>query len=110
MITTHDDLPHPVPPIAYLRYKENWFFIIIDVANQVFGMAHFNHEPRPWTARNFYRVKWLPEKHIEQAFLDLLPSTPKPMTPKDVSGLQEWFGTDGRFPAVHIASREVRGL
>ena len=45
MITTHDDLPHPVPPIAYLRYKENWFFIIIDVSNSVFGVAHFNYEP-----------------------------------------------------------------
>lgn len=45
MITTHDDLPHPVPPYAYLRYKENWFFIIIDAENDVFGMAHFNCEP-----------------------------------------------------------------
>jgi len=45
MITTHDDLPHPVPPFAYLRYKENWFFIILDVANSVYGMAHFNFEP-----------------------------------------------------------------
>jgi hypothetical protein len=45
MITTHDDLPHPVPPIAWLRYKENWFFLIIDVSNEVYGMAHFNCEP-----------------------------------------------------------------
>ena len=45
MLTNHDDLPHPIPPIAYLRYKENWFFIIIDVANSVYGMSHFNYEP-----------------------------------------------------------------
>jgi hypothetical protein len=45
MMTTHDDVPHPVPPTAYLRYKENWFFILIDVGNSVFGMAHFNYEP-----------------------------------------------------------------
>jgi hypothetical protein len=45
MMTTHDDVPHPVPPTAYLRYKENWFFILIDVRNSVFGMAHFNYEP-----------------------------------------------------------------
>ena len=45
MITTHDDLPHPVPPIAYLRYKENWFFIVLDIRNHVYGMAHFNFEP-----------------------------------------------------------------
>jgi hypothetical protein len=51
MITTHDDVPHPVPPIAYLRYKENWFFIIIDVENSVYGMAHFNCEPGHERAR-----------------------------------------------------------
>jgi hypothetical protein len=45
VLTTHDDVPHPVPPIAYLRYKENWFFIIIDVSRNVYGMAHFNYEP-----------------------------------------------------------------
>ncbi len=45
MKTIHDDLPHPVPPYAYMRYKENWFFILIDVPNKVFGMAHFNYEP-----------------------------------------------------------------
>ncbi len=51
MITTHDDVPHPVPPFAYLRYKENWFFIIIDVRNSVYGMAHFNFEPGQDRAR-----------------------------------------------------------
>ena len=45
MSTSHDDLPHPVPPMAYLRYKENWFFIFIDAASSVFGVAHFNYEP-----------------------------------------------------------------
>jgi hypothetical protein len=38
-------VPHPVPPTAYLRYKENWFWIFLDVHNQIFGMAHFNYEP-----------------------------------------------------------------
>lgn len=44
-MTTHDDVPHPIPPSAYLRYKENWFFILMDVQRRVFGMAHFNYEP-----------------------------------------------------------------
>ena len=35
--------------------------------------AHFRHEPRPWSARNFDRVKWLPEKHIEPVIAALLP-------------------------------------
>jgi hypothetical protein len=45
MQTIHDDVPHPVPPTAYLRYKENWFWIFVDVRNQIFGMSHFNYEP-----------------------------------------------------------------
>lgn len=45
MTTIHDDLPHPVPAFAHLRYKENYFFIILDAKNDVFGVIHFNHEP-----------------------------------------------------------------
>lgn len=44
-MTNHDDVPHPVPPTAFLRYKENWFWIFVDVRNQIFGMSHFNYEP-----------------------------------------------------------------
>ena len=39
------DRPHPVPPLAYLRYKENWFFLILDPEHQVFGAIHVNSEP-----------------------------------------------------------------
>lgn len=39
------DLPHPVPPLAYLRYKENYFFIVIDPDRSVFGVIHCNFEP-----------------------------------------------------------------
>jgi hypothetical protein len=45
MSTVHDDTPHPIPPTAYLRYKENWLFILMDIDQGVFGIAHFNHEP-----------------------------------------------------------------
>jgi hypothetical protein len=45
MTTTHDDLPHPVPPIAFLRWKENWFFIIMDPDRGVHGVVHLNFEP-----------------------------------------------------------------
>jgi hypothetical protein len=45
MTTIHDDRPHPIPPAAYLRYKENYFFIIMDPERGVFGVAHFNNEP-----------------------------------------------------------------
>lgn len=45
MTTTHDDYPHPVPPIAFLRWKENYFFILMAPASNVFGILHFNNEP-----------------------------------------------------------------
>jgi len=45
MTTLHDDLPHPVPPLAYIRWKENYFFIIIDHERNIFGVSHLNFEP-----------------------------------------------------------------
>src|SRR5262245_58471040 len=45
MTTIHDDLPHPVPPIAYLRWKENWFFIVMDPERGIHGVIHCNTEP-----------------------------------------------------------------
>lgn len=44
-MTVHDDLPHPVPPLAYLRWKENYFFIIKSPDTGVFGLVHLNFEP-----------------------------------------------------------------
>lgn len=45
MTTVHDDLPHPVPAFAHLRYKENYFFILLAPESDAFGVIHFNHEP-----------------------------------------------------------------
>lgn len=45
MTTLHDDLPHPVPDYAQLRYKENYFFILLAPESDAFGVVHLNHEP-----------------------------------------------------------------
>lgn len=45
MINSSDDFPHPVPPLAYVRWKENYFFLIMDPEKKLFGMLHFNSEP-----------------------------------------------------------------
>lgn len=45
MTTAHDDLPHPIPPFAHLRYKENYFFILLAPESRAFGVIHLNHEP-----------------------------------------------------------------
>jgi hypothetical protein len=51
MTTTHDDLPHPVPPFAFLRWKENWFFIVMAPESGVHGVIHLNFEPSHDRAR-----------------------------------------------------------
>jgi hypothetical protein len=45
MNTIHDDFPHPIPAYAHLRYKENWFFVIMCPEHDIFGGLHFNNEP-----------------------------------------------------------------
>lgn len=45
MTASNDDRPHPVPPSAYLRYKENWFFLVFDKDNDIFGAVHISSEP-----------------------------------------------------------------
>lgn len=73
-------------------------------------LAHITRTPRPWTAANFSGVEWLPSETISPALLRLLSARPRPLRPKDISGLQPWFGADGKFPAVHIPSGEIRGV
>jgi hypothetical protein len=51
MTTIHDDLPHPVPAFSQLRYKENYFFIVIAPDSDAFAVIHFNHEPGQDRAR-----------------------------------------------------------
>jgi len=72
--------------------------------------ARIKREPRPWTAENFGALEWLASSSIDPVIVDLLPRGPRPMTPKEISALEKWFGVSGRFPAVHIATGEVRGL
>lgn len=45
MNSIHDDRPHPVPPYAFLRWKENYFFIVMDERAGVHGVVHVNNEP-----------------------------------------------------------------
>jgi len=54
--TMHDDVPHPVPSYASLRYKENWFFILMSPREKVFGIFHFNTEAGFDRARYFCEI------------------------------------------------------
>jgi hypothetical protein len=40
-----DDYPHPVPPQAFMVWKENWVFPAIDTRNRVASLFHFSLRP-----------------------------------------------------------------
>ncbi|WP_176590504.1 hypothetical protein [Sphingobium sp. EM0848] len=40
-----DDLPHPVPDIAKLRWKENWLFVVMAPEQGCYALCHVNTEP-----------------------------------------------------------------
>lgn len=41
----HEDYPHSVPTRAWLRWKENYFWVFMDPASDVFCFAHTTIEP-----------------------------------------------------------------
>lgn len=73
-------------------------------------LARIGRGAKPWTEANFGPVEWLPASSIDPAIAELLPVGPRAMTPKGVSAMAKWFGKDGAFPVVHIATGEVRGV
>jgi hypothetical protein len=70
-------------------------------------LARIKREPRPWTAKNFGSVEWVPESSIDPVLLDLLPRGAREMTARDLDTLEKWFGAEGKFPAVKIATGEL---
>jgi hypothetical protein len=67
-------------------------------------------QPRPWTRQNFASVEWIGRAQIGQEMIDLLPRAPRPMTPKETAILHGWFGPEGRYPAVHLPTGQLRGI
>ena len=82
----------------------------ISKAKRAHCQARIRRNPKPWTAANFETVTWLPEEAVDPALAAILPIPARGLTPKEVSGLEPWFGVTGRFPAVHVPTLEVRGL
>lgn len=73
-------------------------------------LARIRRNPKPWTAASFEAVEWLPSASIDPAIADLLPRGLRALTPKEVAACNGWFGKHGRFPAVHLATGQVRGV
>lgn len=63
----------------------------------------------PLVTSSFGPVEWLPVSALDPTFVDLLPIGLRTLTPKAVSSMVRWFGKEGKFPAVHVATGEVRG-
>lgn len=45
MITPQDDFPHPVPPQAFMTWKENWVWPAVDTESRVASLFHFSLRP-----------------------------------------------------------------
>ena len=45
MVTPEDDFPHPVPPQAFMTWKENWVFPAVDTEQRVASLFHFSLRP-----------------------------------------------------------------
>lgn len=45
MVTPEDDFPHPVPPQAFMTWKENWVFPAVDPKRRVASLFHFSLRP-----------------------------------------------------------------
>jgi hypothetical protein len=67
-------------------------------------------EPRPWTRDSFDPIAWMHRAQIGDEMIAVLLRAPRPMTPKETAMLQTWFGPDGRFPAVHLPTGQLRGV
>jgi hypothetical protein len=80
-------------------------------AKEVYAcLSRVRRQSRPWTKHNFGPVEWIERAQIGQEMIDLLPPRPRAMTPKETAMLHKWFGPDGRYPAVHLPSGELRGI
>jgi hypothetical protein len=95
---------------AELQEPDSVYCAGISAGERIACLARIRRHPRPWTAENLGVVEWLPSSSVDPTIADLLPAGPRPLTPKEVSACNAWFGTRGRFPAVHIVSGEIRGV
>lgn len=93
-----------------LHEPDSVYCVGVSIAERHACLSRITRRPQPWTASHFGAVEWLPASSIDPVIAALLPTVPRPLTPKDVAAAEKWFGANGTFPAVHIPTSEVRGL
>lgn len=82
----------------------------ISTTERLACLSRIARQPSPWTKDSFSPVEWLPAGTIDPVIATLLPLATRPLTPKEVSACNTWFGRDGKFPAMHLPSGEARQL
>jgi hypothetical protein len=73
-------------------------------------LARIARQPCPWSKASFGPIEWMDRAQVGDEVIDLLPRSPRPMTPTETAMLHKWFGPKGRFPAVHLPTGELRGV
>ena len=71
------------------------------------GLARIARAQKPWTAKNFTPVEWLPDSSIDPMLSELLPQGAREISAKDLATLEKWFGARGKFPAVEIGTGKM---
>jgi len=87
--------------------KDALFCCGVTRAERHICMTRIARLPRPWTAANFSSPQWLPASSIDPLIVGLLPDGPRALTPKEVAAMVTWFGKDGKFPAINMATGEI---
>jgi hypothetical protein len=73
-------------------------------------LSRISRAPKPWTGTSFGPLEWIAQSQIGQEMIDLLPTGRRAMTPQETAMLHKWFGPEGRYPAVHLPTGELRGV
>ena len=56
----------------------------------------------------FGRIEWLQRSQIDDAYVSLLPRGKFALDAPAIAELEEWFGEDGKFPAMRISDIDGR--
>ena len=59
-----DDYPHRIPAKAYLTWRENWFFLLLDPTNDVFCIGHMSVQPVQNQARYTFNISIKGKKRL----------------------------------------------
>lgn len=67
-------------------------------------ILRFAGEAGTLSEMSFEEPVWVSRDSIGDEFLSLLPERTSALSENDLRELESWFGVEGRFPAVHVAT------